>query len=256
MIMDRDFLKKLRSAFDLNEYEVKIWTALLSKGVATAGELAEMSEVPRSRSYDVLESLEKRGFVVVKLGKPIRYLAIKPEDVLSRVKKEIVSSAEYKVKSMTNVAKEDFFGELNLLYKNGIDSVDVSTLSGLIQGRKNIYNQLDSMVRNAKESVVISTSADGLIRKGDMFRALFKKLSKKGVDVRISSPGKDAELNKIVGLKNLKGLDSRFVLVDGKELLFMLTKDDVHDKADVGVWVNSEFFVNSMKNMFDAAWGK
>ena len=37
MIMDRDFLKKLRSAFDLNEYEVKIWAALLGKGIATAG---------------------------------------------------------------------------------------------------------------------------------------------------------------------------------------------------------------------------
>ena len=61
MIIDKDLLKKVRSSFDLNEYEVKIWTALLSKGVATAGELAEISNVPRSRSYDVLESLEKRG---------------------------------------------------------------------------------------------------------------------------------------------------------------------------------------------------
>ncbi len=256
MIVDKDFLKKLRSSFDLNEYEVKIWAALLGKGIATAGELAEMSEVPRSRSYDVLESLEKRGFILVKLGKPIKYIAIKPDDVLSRVKKDILSNAEYKVNSMNNVSKEDFFGELNLLFKNGIDNVDVNALSGLVQGRKNIYNQLDSMIRNAKESVIVSTSADGLVRKGDLFRSLFKKLSKKGVDIKISSPGKDDELNKFVGLRNLKGLDSRFVLVDGKELMFMLTNDDVHDKADSGVWVNSPFFVNSMKNMFDAAWGK
>ena len=57
-------------------------------------------------------------------------------------------------------------------------------------------------------------------------------------------------------VKNLKGLDSRFVIVDGKEMMFMLNADDIHEKADSAVWVNSPFFVNSMKTMFDAAWGK
>ena len=78
MIVQDDFIKRLRSSFDLNIYEAKIWTALLSKGIATAGELSDISDVPRSRTYDVLESLEKRGFVVMKLGKPIKYLSIKP----------------------------------------------------------------------------------------------------------------------------------------------------------------------------------
>ncbi len=78
MIVQDTFLKKLRGAFDLNIYEVKIWTALLSRGIASAGELADISNVPRSRSYDVLESLEKKGFVIMKLGKPIKYIAIQP----------------------------------------------------------------------------------------------------------------------------------------------------------------------------------
>ena len=67
MIVKEDFLKKLKGSFDLNIYEVKIWTALLSKGVSSAGELSDISEVPRSRSYDILESLEKKGFVVMSL---------------------------------------------------------------------------------------------------------------------------------------------------------------------------------------------
>jgi len=40
MIVKDTFLAKLRQAFSLNIYEVKIWTALLSKGVSTAGELS------------------------------------------------------------------------------------------------------------------------------------------------------------------------------------------------------------------------
>ncbi len=86
---NEELIKKLRSAFNLNIYEVKVWLSLLSRGVATAGELSDMSNVPRSRSYDVLESLEKKGFIILKLGRPIKYLAVQPEEVMRRVKKNI-----------------------------------------------------------------------------------------------------------------------------------------------------------------------
>ena len=89
MIVKEEFLSKLRRYFSLNLYEVKIWAALLSRGVSTAGELSDIANVPRSRSYDVLESLEKKGFVVMKLGKPIKYLAVPPTEVLERVKKNM-----------------------------------------------------------------------------------------------------------------------------------------------------------------------
>ena len=89
MIVKEDFLSKLRQFFGLNLYEVRIWTALLSRGVSTAGELSDIGDVPRSRAYDVLESLEKKGFVVMKVGKPIKYLAVEPKEVVERVKKSI-----------------------------------------------------------------------------------------------------------------------------------------------------------------------
>ncbi len=82
MVVSEETLKKLRSAFNLNIYEVKVWIALLSKGTATAGELSDMSNVPRSRSYDVLESLEKKGFIIMKLGRPIKYLAVSPQEII------------------------------------------------------------------------------------------------------------------------------------------------------------------------------
>ena len=65
MIVKEEFLSRLRKIFGLNLYEVKVWTALLSRGTSTAGELSNISEVPRSRTYDILESLEKKGFIVV-----------------------------------------------------------------------------------------------------------------------------------------------------------------------------------------------
>jgi len=60
MQQEKQFLIDLKNHFKLNIYEVKIWTALLSRGIASAGELADISGVPRSRCYDVLETLEKK----------------------------------------------------------------------------------------------------------------------------------------------------------------------------------------------------
>ena len=106
MIVEEDFLNKLRQFFGLNLYEVRIWTALLSRGVSTAGELSDIGNVPRSRAYDVLESLEKKGFVVMKLGKPIKYVAVEPREVVERVKKLVAREAKEKQKQKLKYIKK------------------------------------------------------------------------------------------------------------------------------------------------------
>ena len=66
MIVNSELVKKVQSYFSLNIYETKVWLALLSRGVCSVGEISEVSGVPRSRTYDVLESLEKNGFAMTK----------------------------------------------------------------------------------------------------------------------------------------------------------------------------------------------
>ena len=107
MIVKEEFLSRLRKIFDLNLYEVKVWTALLSRGTSTAGELSSISDVPRSRTYDILESLEKKGFIVMKLGKPIQFVALKPEEVIERVKKNLIVAARDKSKRLEKLKGDE-----------------------------------------------------------------------------------------------------------------------------------------------------
>src|SRR3990167_724399 len=130
MIMKDEFLSKLRKYFSLNLYEVKIWAALLSRGVSTAGELSDIANVPRSRSYDVLESLERKGFVIMKLGKPIKYIAVPPTEVIERVKKNLHEEAGERVKRLEDLKTTDVLGELNSLHTQGIEMVEPTELSG------------------------------------------------------------------------------------------------------------------------------
>jgi sugar-specific transcriptional regulator TrmB len=111
MIVSKELLGKLRE-FGLNSYESKLWTALLSRGVSTAGELSDISNVPRSRAYDVLESLEKKGFIIVKIGKPIKYLAVTPREVVERVKKRVQEDAEHKTNLLESLKGSPVLEEL------------------------------------------------------------------------------------------------------------------------------------------------
>ncbi len=262
MIVKEEFLSKLRRYFSLNLYEAKVWTALLSRGVSTAGELSDIANVPRSRSYDVLESLEKKGFVVMKIGKPIKYIAVPPKEVLERVKKNLLSATESRVNQLDELKGTDMIDELNSLHTQGVELVEPTDLSGSLRGRLNLYNHIEFTIRSAEESVTIMTTTQGLIRKVEGLKPLFEELVKRGVVIKIAAPlaTDDAkkvakELEGIADVRNIDHITARFIVVDGNEVIFMVMNDDeVHPTYDIGIWVNTPFFASALDQLFGLAW--
>ena len=260
MIVKDDFLNKLRRYFNLNLYEVKIWAALLSRGVSTAGELSDIANVPRSRSYDVLESLEKKGFAITKLGKPIKYIAVPPEEVLERVKKNVKTDAEKSVQRLDELKGSEVINELKTLHSQGVELVEPADLSGSLKGRHNLYNHLELTIRSAEESVTIMTTSQGLMRKIEGLLPVFEKIKKRGVKIRIAAPlSKETkacvkDVSKVAEVRHTDAR-ARFTIVDGKEIIFMVMDDtEVHPTYDVGIWVNTPFFANALQTLFDLAW--
>jgi sugar-specific transcriptional regulator TrmB len=260
MIVQKDFLNKLKD-FGLNSYESKLWTALLSRGISTAGELSDIANVPRSRSYDVLESLEKKGFIIMKLGKPIKYIAVPPSEVIDRVKKKIKDDSEKQELIIDQLKESEILNELNHLHKQGIDMVDPSEMSGVIKGRNNLYNHLESMINNAEKSLVIMTTEDGFLRKSDALITNLKKAKDRGVKIKIAAPlngeaGKSAKhLSKVAQVKNSSDPRGRFMIADGKQLTLMVLDDkETHPTYDLGIWINSTFFATAMESMFNSIW--
>ncbi|UCD04435.1 MAG: TrmB family transcriptional regulator [Candidatus Woesearchaeota archaeon] len=261
MIVDEEFLSKLRRSFNLNLYEVKLWTALLSRGISTAGELSDMAAVPRSRTYDVLESLERRGFVVVKPEKPIKYMAISPHEVVDRVRKRVEEKAERSRKKLDDLHNSDILEELSILYKQSIEPMDPTEFSGALKGRHNIYDHLGLLVKEAKDNISILTTEEGLIRKVRSLKPLLEKAKGRGVKIKIGAPltekTKDivSRIEGIAEIKNVKDVEARFCIADGKQTVFMLTHDkEVHPSYDTAMWVNSPFFAGALQQMFEATW--
>lgn len=260
MLMDKNFIGKLK-VFGLNSYEAKIWVALLSRGVASAGELSDVSNVPRSRSYDVLESLEKKGFIVTKIGKPIKYIAVSPDEVVERVKKRVKKDAETQSENIEELKGSDIFEELSTLHNNGIDLVEPSELTASFKGRDKVYDQMQLMLKEAEKTFDLVTTDEGLERKVEFLTRAFKKAYDRGVRTRIAVPGENVNqdvidlLSQYADMRKMPHINARFAIADGQEISFLMFHDqDVHPTCDVGVWVNTPFFSQAVESLFDIAW--
>jgi len=223
--------------------------------------LSSISDVPRSRTYDILESLEKKGFIVMKLGKPIKFVALKPEEVVERVKKNLMKHAQDRSNRLETLKGDEVLTELNGLFTQGVKFVEPSDLSGSLRGRQNMYNHLDMMVRDAEKTITIVTTKEGIGRKLEALLPSFEKCKKRGVKIRIAAPiDKDnakvaKEMKKVAEVRNLVGMKARFIIIDSNQLMFMLLDDEkFHPNYDVGIWISTEFFAGALEQMFELAW--
>ena len=251
----------------LNLYERKLWVALLSKGIATAGELADLSNVPRSRCYDVLESLADKGFVIIQPSKPMRYVAIKPKEALERAKRRLYQRTEEMIKRIENLQKSEVIKELENIYSEGIRVTKPEEFSGALRGRESFYEHLEELLNKTKRSISLLTTEQGLIDIYQRYNRLLQRAAKNGVNIRILAPVTERtaeiakEFSKFAKIKDIKGLQktqpiSRACSIDGKHFLISLTNDEkTKPSEDVGFWTSSEHAASEFfEPIFELLW--
>ncbi len=253
MMMKQELIKRIKEYFNLNIYETKVWIALLSKGIASAGEIATISEVPRSRTYDVLESLEKRGFAIVKIGKPVKYIAVKPVEVLEKMKSITLQEAQEKVKGLSTLKETTEYEELEKLHKTGIAPIKTHEITGSLRGRSNIITRLRELIQNAEKEIFISTSVFDFEDKSRVLLPALEQAAKSNIKVKVALTGPQEKIKKINMKSNLKTLittsDARLYVADKKEVLFMITPEKSDE--EIAIWLNSQFFAESLSGIME-----
>ena len=255
MMVKQELLSRIRDHFDLNLYEVKIWLALLAKGVASAGELASISGVPRSRTYDILESLEKKGFVIAKMNKPIKYLGVKPYLVIEKLKNNVRKDAQERIFDLSNLKGTNEFSQIEAIYTNGIDIIKKEDLSVALRGRANISNHLKDILKNAKKEVIVCVDAYDLTNKIKLFTQTFESLKKRNIKIKMALLGEEKLIKQLetkLGLKiKQTEINAKFFIIDRKEILFYLSKGP--ENEEIAIWLNSDFFSQAFAILVDNA---
>lgn len=255
MLVKQELINKIKDYFSLNIYETKVWLALLGKGIASAGEVASISRVPRSRAYDVLESLEKKGFAIPKLGKPVKYIGIKPRIILDKLKNNVRKDAEEKILSLLKIKKTEEFAKLEELYKDSTVLVNRNNISAALKGKTNVSNYLKEMIKKTEKEIIIYTDVEDIKLKFRIFQQTFENLKKTDIKIKLALSG-DINLIKQMSekfkikIKNAE-INAKFFIIDRKEILFYLSKND--SQEDNAIWINSAFFAEAFASLFEKA---
>lgn len=252
----------------LNLYERRLWVALLARGTSTAGELSEIANVPRSRAYDILQSLSDKGFVIVQTSKPIRYVAVAPEESLERVKKKLKEDVLAVEKRIDELRESSIMRELNEIYQKGMKLISPEELTGALKGKYSVTQQINSMFKEANKNISIITNLEGL---NDLFSNHFDSLRKakeRGVNIKIAASIPSKPSNNVKSLKNIAEirnvnkkelpLGGKFFIVDSKEMLLPLTDPKtVHSTQDMAIWSKSGYAAANVLNpLFELAWSR
>ncbi|MDP7282249.1 MAG: helix-turn-helix domain-containing protein [Candidatus Undinarchaeales archaeon] len=242
-----DNTQNLLKRVGLNQYESAVYKSLLSRGVSTVGEIAESSKVPRSRVYDVLGSLEKKGFSLAQLGRPVKYAAVKPKMIVDKLKGFAETEYKQQLDHLDNVGN-DLEKELGkIINTSGKEEGGIS----IIRGEDNIQNHIKEMISSAGKSILKVTDNKGLERLHKHHRVHLNSAKKRGVKTRIITSNHKAKLpdnfKSFADTRHNKNLNGRFLVKDGKEA-FLLTS------PNAGVWVKGNYLANSLGQMFEHAW--
>lgn len=102
---------ELLQQIGLNKYEAEAYYALLVHGAMTGYEVGKRSNVPLSRSYEVLERLTEKGLAQVQPGDPPRYQAQNPHTLLGQVRTTMETTLQALSISLTALAQTQQNGE-------------------------------------------------------------------------------------------------------------------------------------------------
>jgi sugar-specific transcriptional regulator TrmB len=265
MVASQETLDKLED-IGLNMYERKIYAALLGRGVSTAGELSEMTNVPRSRAYDVLESLAEKGFVVIKSSQPMEYVSIPPNEAIENIKNQHEQELEEKLRRLDDFKDSEAVKELEELYDQGVELVDPSEMSGSLRGSHQINQHMGTMFQKAEKAIKIATTEKGLRDLVENHSDLLRDARDNGVNVKVLAPvtGSNREsyehLKDFAEVRHLEDTEEfdipngRFAIVDD-DMTMSMTHDEVHSTQDTAFWTRSDHMSQeTMEPVFDMLW--
>ncbi|MFA8301220.1 MAG: TrmB family transcriptional regulator [Hyphomicrobiales bacterium] len=128
----------------LTDYEARAYNGLIHKKFFTATELSKFAEIPRIKTYQVLESLKTKGMCEEIMGKVKKYIAVDPKLVFPKLIKEI-EQQERNTKKL--------YKSYEQLFKAHKDETDNSEFVNILTSKKSILDNLEKKQLNAKSTV-------------------------------------------------------------------------------------------------------
>ncbi|TCS81425.1 TrmB family transcriptional regulator [Pectinatus cerevisiiphilus] len=166
--MDTDILAVLQR-LDFTEYEAKAYLALLEKAPLSGYAVALNSGVPRSKVYEVLGGLEKRGVVLVNHENTALYSPLPPQQLLAKKKRYAEKCFSIAEKTLKNYP-------VVLRHRENIWD---------IKGSGAIINKAEEIIDRARHRILLEICPE----EAEIVKKKLKMAANRGVEVTIVALG-------------------------------------------------------------------
>jgi sugar-specific transcriptional regulator TrmB len=239
----------------LMDYEIKVYSTLLSNGPMNYRVLVQESGVPTGRIYQVLSTLESKGFIEVDQDKTKLFKATEPKKAFTRRLRQI----EEDYLELENKTRQ-VLQELQMEYSQTYESI-----KGIVNEIRVGDNSFSSVVREnllkAEEEILISPGElVNQLHIDDVIRVLLSR----GVNIRaLCSIGQGANAEASTGFSNTLAtlgvktrlqqfIPSKYFVVDSKSVLLFLAEPE----KEACVQIQGKTLCRVLRDSFTDAWEK
>lgn len=210
--------KKALREIGLTEYESTAYLFLLTSGPATAGQISRSTALPYSKIYNILTSLEEKGWIEVESGRPKRYFPKPPSEALEATRLQVESLLAQNVGQI--------LGELQTLY--GGRGLQERPDIWILRGEFSIIAKIKEYFNEAKKELMLAAA----ILPKPLLEYLISditRLKSLGVNVKILvTPKVDSEslreLDRFGEAKVKEQMFGNGIIVDGRKVMLLLGK--------------------------------
>jgi HTH-type transcriptional regulator, sugar sensing transcriptional regulator len=250
-----DRLEKMME-YGLTEYEARTYLALLHLGVASARDVANLSRVPRTKIYSVLDDLHAKQLAEIIPERPKKY-GVVPFDVYLRQ-----FEREYKAK-LAKIEEDKKFLMAAFSSKENAGPDKAGSFQ-VLKGRKNVLNRKYEMVGRAAAEILEMGTEYSAVRMG-YYLPLLKDRARSGTKLKLLCPVTPANRENVEEFATVgevrgnpgKSPGSVILVVDDAEVLIChYVPDDEHlfKGEDIAIWSDDKAIVRDMKNTILSQW--
>ena len=219
---DLDKLKEL----GFSQYEVTSYLALVKNHPINGSQLSKLSGVARSKVYDVLRALTKKGLVQeIENG---LYVPLPPDELIKRLKSQFEGNLSVLKDQLNSLSRSSEFEYIWSLF-----------------GYQNVLDRAINMIRNAKKEIYVRIFPKAAAE----LDPFLQKAATRGVDIRYIIMGEmpltfDVQVihpdsEKLIYTLGGRSLD---IIVDKEEALVGIFEKGKEDQSPIN-WTRNHWFV-------------
>ena len=143
---------ELLQQLGLKEYEARAFVALNRVEAGTAKDIAELSEVPRTRVYDAIRVLETKGLVEIQHTNPQVFRAVSIDEAADTLRREFNARTDSLRESLQGVTPASLDGD-----------AEVSHEVWALSGDAAISTRTNQLIGDADDEVVLVVGHAGIV---------------------------------------------------------------------------------------------